>query len=329
MKRIAFFTLGGTVSAEGKSRMDLKDYTSGLIEGDYYLQQLPELTDLAKIEIIPVDNVSSTEMNSIHWIRLKNEIDYYLNKENFDGAVITHGTNTLEETAYFLHLTINSFKPVVLIGSQRPYTALSSDAQLNLVHAFKTAVDPKSHGKGVLVAFNQKIHSARDVTKIDTYDVDGFHSGVMGALGYIDAAHDVVYYRTPIRKHTVASQFSEMNLNQVPNVEIVYSYAGATGRVIDFIAENGEDQGIVVAGTGAGRFSKGEEKALKRAREKGMHIVRSNRVGNGRVIPIAPFDHLDFVSGDNLNPQKARILLMLALLTEQNQTGIQEIFDMY
>src|SRR5699024_8379805 len=200
MKRIAFFTLGGTVSAEGKSRMDLKDYTSGLIEGDYYLQQIPELANLAEIEMIPVDNVSSTEMNSNHWIRLKSEIDHYLNKENVDGAVMTHGTNTLEETAYFLHLTINSSKPVVLIGSQRPYTALSSDAQLNLFHAFKTAINPGSHGKGVLVTFNQKIHSARDVTKVDTYDLDGFQSGVMGALGYIDAAQDVVYYREPVRK---------------------------------------------------------------------------------------------------------------------------------
>jgi L-asparaginase len=329
MKRIAFFTLGGTVSAEGTDRRDLKDYKSGLIDGDFYLKDIPELTDLADIKIIPVDNVSSTEINSKHWIRLKKEIEYYLNDESFDGVVITHGTNTLEETAYFLHLTINSTKPVVLTGSQRPYTALSSDAQLNLFHAFKTAINPGSHGKGVLVTFNQKIHSARDVTKVDTYDLDGFQSGVMGALGYIDAAQDVVYYREPVRKHTADSQFSRVDMTELAAVEIVYSYAGATGNVIDSIAEGGDYAGIVVAGTGAGRFSKGEEKALRQARKQGMHIVRSHRVGNGRILPIEPFAHLDFVSGDNLNPQKARILLMCALLLEQERDGIQQFFHTY
>lgn len=329
MKKIAFFTLGGTISAKGKNALDLKDYRSGLISGETYLKDIPELNDLAQIDVIAVDHISSTEINTGHWIKLKYDIEHYLHEKNYDGAVISHGTNTLEETAYFLHLTVNTVKPIVLVGSQRPYTAVSSDAHLNVLNAFQVAVHPESSNQGVLVAFNQKIHSARDVTKIDTYDVDGFHSGVMGSLGYIDATHEVVFYRKPVRKHTASSKFSKIKLTELQNVEIVYSYAGASGHVIDYIVDSQHDKGIVIAGSGAGRFSKGEEKALKKAVQKGIQVVRSNRVGNGRVLPIKPYDHLEAISGDNLNPQKARILLMLALLTEENKDAIQEVFDNY
>ena len=329
MKKLAFFTLGGTISAKGTGPLDLKDYVSGLISGDVYVKDIPALEKIAGIEVIAVDQVSSTEIQASHWIRLKQEIEHYLNEKDFDGAVISHGTNTLEETAYFLHLTVNSTKPVVLVGSQRPYTAISSDAQLNLLHAFRVAAHPDSKGKGVLVAFNQKIHSAREVTKVDTYNVEGFDSGEMGCLGYIDAAHEVVYYRDPVRLHTAASEFSKINMTDLPNVEIVYSYAGATGNLIDHIVESNQYQGMVIAGTGAGRFSKGEEKALQKAIEKGMHVVRSNRVGSGRVVPIAPYDHLKAISGDDLNPQKARILLALASLVYEDRGKIQDVFGKY
>lgn len=180
MKKILLIALGGTISAKGHHRLDLKDYTSGLLHGDFYLENLPELKEIADIKVLQVDNVSSTQIKGTHWIQLKNELEYYLNEKEFDGAVITHGTNTLEETAYFLHLTVNSLKPIVLVGSQRPYTAISSDAQLNLINAVRVAVHPDSYGKGVLIAFNHKIHSAREATKTDTYDVDGFQSGIFG-----------------------------------------------------------------------------------------------------------------------------------------------------
>ncbi len=329
MKKILLITLGGTISAQGHNRLDLKDYTSGLLQGEFYLENIPELKEIAEIKVLQVDNVSSTQIKGTHWIKLKNDMEYYLNEKGLDGAVITHGTNTLEETAYFLHLTINSSKPIVLVGSQRPYTAISSDAQLNLINAVRVAVHPDSYGKGVLVAFNNKIHSAREVTKTDTYDVNGFQSGIFGCLGYIDAAHEIIYYREPSRRHTINSEFSRIPINSLPNVEIVYSYAGSNGNLINYIVESNQYHGIVIAGTGAGRFSKDEEEALRNAVEKGIHVVRSSRVGNGRVIDIKPYDRLKAISGDNLNPQKARILLLLSLLLYSDRESIQNVFHHY
>lgn len=329
MKRLVLITLGGTISAKGKNRLDLKDYKSGLIDGSYYLEDIPELKRYAQIDIITLDSISSTLIDWHHWVKLKQMLEELLNEQNYDGAIISHGTNTLEETAYFLHLTVNTMKPIVLVGAQRPYTALSSDAQLNLLHAVKVAANLESHNKGVLVVFNGKIHSARDVTKVDTYNVDGFDSGDMGCLGYVDAAHDIVYYRAPMRKHTTNSAFNNLKITNFPTVEIVYSYAGATGDLINYITESGKYEGIVIAGTGAGRFSKNEEKAIEKSVQKGLHVVRSSRVGSGRVLSIEPFEHLDLIHGDNLNPQKARILLGLSILSTNEREEIQEMFELY
>lgn len=330
MKKIALFTLGGTISAKGKDRNDLKDYRSGLLDGSDFLSALPELNDLADIEVIPVDNISSTQINESHWIQLKNQIDHYLNKLEYQGVVITHGTNTMEETAYFLHLTVNSDKPVVLVGAQRPFTALSSDAHLNLINAFRVAVALESHGKGVLVAVNDEIHSAREVTKTHTYHLDAFQSGEFGVLGFIDPDKTVQYYRKPTRSHTVNSAFTSLSTEDAfPLIEIIYSYAGATGKLIEYIVQDGTYQGIIMAGTGAGRFSKKEEKALHKAREQGLIIVRSSRVGNGRVLDIEPYKDLDAISGDNLTPQKARILLSLSLATKKSVNEIRNIFTTY
>lgn len=329
MKKILFITLGGTISARGKNRLDLKDYRSGLIDGTFFLKDLPEINQLADVKVLDIDNISSTDINSSHWLVLKKKIEYFLNEKNFDGVVISHGTNTLEETAYFLHLTVNSNKPVVLVGAQRPYSALSSDAQLNLFNAFQVAVHPDSYGKGVLIVFNQKIHSAREVTKADTYDVGGFTSGMTGCLGMVDAAHQVIYYRTPIRQHTKQSEFAQIDIKDLPKVEIIYSYAGADGNLIDYIVASKKYKGIVIAGTGAGRFSSKEKRALKNAIENGLFVVRSNRTGNGRVLDIEPFQDLNLISGDNLNPQKCRILLSISLLKYNEVTLVQEVFDRY
>lgn len=329
MKKILLITLGGTISARGKNRLDLKDYRSGLIAGEFYLEDLPEIKELARVEVLDIDNISSTDINSSHWLLLKQRIELYLQEKDFDGVVITHGTNTLEETAYFLHVTVNTEKPVVLVGSQRPYTALSSDAPLNLIHAIRVAAHPDSYGKGVLVVFNQKIHSAREVTKTDTYDICGFTSGMAGCLGMIDAAHQVVYYRSPERLHTIRSEFAQMPIHTLPAVEIVYSYAGADGTLINYIVSSGKYKGIVIAGTGAGRFSSKEKMALKKAVEQGLFVVRSNRTGNGRVLDIEPFKDLPAISGDNLNPQKCRILLALSLLKYKDVNSIQEVFQQY
>lgn len=329
MKKIIIIALGGTISAKGKDRMDLKDYTSGHYTGEDFLTFIPELNGLAIITVKQMDNISSTAIHSTHWIHLRNQIDYYLNKENYDGVVITHGTNTLEETAYFLHLTVPSNKPIVLTGAQRPFSAMSTDAHLNLIHAVHVAIDNQSMNKGVLVVLNNTIHSARDVTKTSTYKLEAFQAEQLGALGFIDPDDTVNFYNIPARKHTLQSTFSSASLECLPKVEIIYSYAGATGKLINYIAKSGKYRGVIMAGTGAGRFSPEEDEALHKASKYGLSIVRCSRVESGRIIDIDHYSPLQAINGDNLTPQKARILLMLALRTYSTPEDIQSIFDQY
>src|SRR5699024_2915725 len=229
---------------------------------------------------------------------------------------ITHGTNTLEETAYFLHLTVPSPKPIVLVGSQRPFTQLSSDAHMNIVQAVQVAAADEAHGLGVLVVLNNQISSARDVTKTNTYHLHTFQNGDAGFLGYIDADGSVQFYRKPVKKHTIHSAFANEDLSNLPEVAITYSHAGADEHLIDAIIASEKYAGIITAGTGAGLIAPLEIDALKRAVVKGITVVRSSRVGNGRVVPITPYKGSGFLVADNLLPQKARILLMLALEKE-------------
>ena len=329
MKKIILIHLGGTISAKGKDRLDLKDYQSGKLSGKDFMNSLPEINDIAHVDMYQLDGVSSTNISHRHWRKLKTLSESYLNDKHYDGVVITHGTSTLEETAFFLHLTVNSEKPVVLVGAQRPFTALGSDGPLNLIQAIRVAANPMSHGQGVLVVNNDRIHSARDVTKTDTYRLDTFQSTDLGCLGYIETDNTIQYYRKPLRKHTTHSAFIDVSLENMPNVEVVYSYAGATGQLIDMITTSKKFHGMIIAGTGAGRFSSLEEEAISRAIQAGLFIVRSSRGGNGRVVHIDAFNHLDIISGDNLTPQKARILLMLAQLIYDSVQDIQKAFAEY
>src|SRR5699024_7099946 len=185
------------------------------------------------------------------------------------------------------------------------------------------------YDKGVLVVLNDEISSAREVTKTNTYRLESFQSSQFGFLGYVDADQKVHFYREPTRKHTSESEFASLTIENLPEVEIVYSYAGATGHLIEHITESGKFRGIVTAGTGAGLVSPSEIEALKKATKENVIVVRSSRVGNGRVVPIEPYKDYTFISGDNLLPQKARILLMLALLKYDDVAAIQKVFDTY
>lgn len=327
MKKIKIIEMGGTISAEGTDRLDRQNYTSGIYSGDTFIKDLPELEGLADVDFFSFSQVSSTELDQTHWLKLRSLIAYFINKQNYDGIVIMHGTNTLEETAYFLHLTLPTSKPIVLVGSQRPYTALSSDAQLNLLQAVKVAKDDNSHNKGVLVTLNNEINSARDVTKTDTYQVQAFTSLGTGFLGMIDPDDTIQFYREPVRLHTTQSLFSNLNITALPEVAIVYSYAGANGDIINSLISSRAYQGIVIAGTGAGLMSPLEKTALIKAQEAGMFIVRSSRVNSGRVTETHSFIDSHFIAGDNLSPQKARILLMTSLLKYHEVPDIQKIFD--
>ncbi|SHH15681.1 asparaginase [Virgibacillus chiguensis] len=330
MKRIKLIASGGTISGKGANRLDLKDYRTGYYKGEDLLRQVPEVLNIAQVDAYELANKSSTKMQSSDWLKLKRLVNELLNQEHYDGIVITHGTNTLEETAYFLHLTVQSGKPVVIVGAQRPFTALGSDALHNLWIAFKVAIDEQSYDKGVLVVANNEIHSAREVSKTDTYSLGTFQSGKAGALGYVSAEHTVLYDRYPTRKHTFQSVFNDnSNVRNLPEVAIVYSYAGVNEDIINFIVDSGKYSGIVLAGTGAGRCSQKEEKALKKACQKGIVVVRSSRCFEGRVVPIESFDTFPFITADNLSPQKARILLMLALTLTDDLSEIQAMFHDY
>ncbi|MBP1931059.1 asparaginase [Ammoniphilus resinae] len=327
MKKVAILATGGTISSAADSRTELINYKSGTFTGDEIINQIPELREIADVHIEQTTNFSSMEMTAKEWTILREKALHYLNELDFDGVVITHGTNTIEETAYFLHLTCNVSKPIVIVGSQRPLTGLSSDAHLNVYNAVKLAASEDAVGKGVLVMMNDEINSAREVTKTNTVRLETFQSGQLGFLGYVDN-DGVFFYRQPTRIHTAQSQFNELDTQELDPVEIVYSYAGADGNLIRCLIPTGV-KGIVIAGTGTGRFSSKELEALVEAKKQGIAVVRSSRVGNGRVIPEEQYEPYGFVSGDNLLPQKARILLMLALKVTKDPVEIQRIFDTY
>ncbi|WP_368654338.1 asparaginase [Ornithinibacillus sp. 4-3] len=327
LKKILLLTTGGTISGAGSDRLDLKDYKAGNYSGEYFLEQVPEIKQYANVIVEHVDNIVSTAIQNSHWITLRDRITKAFHSEDFDGVVITHGTNTMEETAYFLHLTVPSEKPIVLVGSQRPFTAISSDGPINLLHAVRVAASDEAYGKGALVVMNDEINGAREVTKTNTYRLETFQSGQHGFLGFVEPDNSIQFYRAPTRKHTAYSDFADVDLTDIPAVEIVYSYAGVTGDLIRYITESGKYKGIVVAGTGAGTVSPAEEEALLEAKEKGIYIVRCSRLGNGRVASMKSYEKLNPVIGDNLLVQKARILLMLSLIKYDNVEDIQKIFD--
>lgn len=328
MKKIKVLSTGGTISAHHDNRLDFRNYQSGHYSGEDILEQIPEVHQYAEVDVEQVSNLSSTLIHAEHWLTLREQIHRYLNKDHYDGVVVTHGTNTIEETAYFLNLTIHSNKPIVLTGAQRPLSALSSDAHINLLNAVKVASSDASYGKGVLVVLNDQISSARAVTKTNTYRLETFQSIEQGYLGFVDPDDRVEFYQAPVRCHTHDSEFSSIDFKQLPEVDIIYSYAGAKGNLIRALIESGVE-GIVIAGTGAGRCSYEEEKALEEADRQGIKIVMSTRYGNGRVVPLEKYRHLNLITADNLPPHKARILLMVALTKYNDPAKIQEMFHIY
>jgi L-asparaginase len=242
-----------------------------------------------------------------------------------DGVVVTHGTNTLEETAYFLHLTLDERKTVVVTGAMRPASGLSSDGDLNLLRAVQVAADSSSAGKGVLVVLNDTIHSAREVTKTNTFRVHTFQSRDAGPLGYADSDGRIVWHHAPVRKH---GGFEVLQLDDLPRVDIVVTYAGADGALIEAAIGAGA-QGIVSAGSGAGRPTPGEDEALNRAIAGGVVVVQASRTGSGRVARTPRLRARSIVTANDLLPWKARILLMLAITRTRDREAIQQLFEEY
>lgn len=323
---------GGTISGKGASSTALANYSSGALRGEDLVAAVPELKDVADIKVEQIANVSSTDITLAHWLTLANRINTLFESDpKVAGVVITHGTNTLEETAYFLNLTVKHDKPVVLVGSMRPASAISADGPINLLNAVRTAVSKDAVGKGVLVVLNDEINGARDVTKTNTYRVETFRAPELGLLGYVDADR-VTFYKASLKRHTVRSEFDVRGRSELPSVEILYSYVQPSTRMAAALAASGV-QGIVFAGTGAGLVSTAERESLKPLlslpEPTRPLLVRSNRTGNGRVIALPDYDALPMIPADNLNPQKARVLLMLALTRTRDPQEIRRMFSEY
>jgi L-asparaginase len=322
---------GGTIAGAGASSTNLAEYKGGTILGEQLVKAVPEIQQYANVKVEQIVNVGSPNITLGNLLTLANGINkIFAEDPNVAGVVVTHGTNTLEETAYFLNLTIKHDRPVIVVGSMRPSTAISADGPLNLLNGVRTAISPDARGKGVLVVMNDEINGARDVTKTNTYRVETFRSPELGYLGYVDE-DKVSFYRTSTKRHTVKSEFDVSALRELPKVDIVYSYIEPSVTVVQALHASGV-KGIVFAGTGAGGLSDFEKNAVKAIlASPGAKpvLVRSNRTGNGRVIGRKEYDELGYIPADTLNPQKARILLMLALTRTSDVNEIRRIFAEY
>ncbi|EIA91551.1 L-asparaginase [Campylobacter coli 317/04] len=325
--RIAILGTGGTIAGFIDSTIATTGYTAGAIDIDVLIKAVPQIRDLADISWEQIANIDSSNMCDEIWLRLAKKIAK-LFAEGIDGVVITHGTDTMEETAYFLNLTIKSDKPVVLVGAMRPSTAISADGPKNLYNAVALVANKEAKNKGVMVAINDKILSARGVVKTHSLNVDAFSSPDFGDLGYI-VDGKVFFYNNITKAHTKNTPFDVSKLTSLPKVDILYSYSNdGSGVAAKALFEHGT-KGIVVAGSGAGSIHKNQKDVLKELLKKGLKVVVSSRVVAGCVAVSDSDEKLGFISAEDLNPQKARVLLMLALAKTSDPKKIQEYFLKY
>jgi len=323
LPKVMLFTTGGTIQSRASYRAKLHEYNDGpRVTPADILKDVPEASALAKIEVVEVSNIGSGGINTTLLLKLAKGLNAELAKPDVTGAVVTHGTGTLEETAYFLHLTVKSKKPVVVIGAMRPWSAISRDGPLNFYNAVRTAITPEAVGKGVLVLLNDTIHSARLVTKNNTYHVETFVAREIGPIGFADSDR-VVFYRTPLTRHTADSEFDISSIDSLPQVDVVYGYQEASSAGVDALVADGA-KGLVFADS-----SPEYRQAILRAQGTGVVIVQSDRKGSGRVLATDSVASRGVIASDNLNPQKARILLRLALTKTTQPRELQRIFNEY
>ena len=328
--RISIVATGGSIAGVGPNRLDFILYPElgEHITIQQSLDRIPEAWDIAELAAGDLVSVGSTAIGPEEWLRLAQRINALLESDDSDGVVVTHGTATLEETAYFLHLAVKSSKPVVVTGAMRPPTALGTDADLNLLDAIRVASSPASAGMGVLTVLNNEIQCARDVMKTNTFRVETFKPNELGFLGYADSDGQVVLYRAPLRRHTAGAEFDVTGLDSLPRVDIVYCYAGSDELLVNAVRANKSD-GLILAGFGGGSFPPRAIEAAAKAVDDGMPVVLASRSPNGRVVMTPRKDEQGFIVSDNLQPQKARILLMLALTLTRERSEIQRMFTEY
>jgi L-asparaginase len=319
---------GGTI-AGAQAQSGGRGYRAAAFSVDALIAAVPEIAQLAKLDVEQVAAIGSQDMDDATWLKLAARTQAALDRPEIAGAVITHGTDTMEETAFFLNLVIHSEKPVVLVGAMRPATAISADGPMNLFNAVAVAAQPDARGRGVLVVANDEIHFAREVAKTNTTQVGTFHSTHRGLAGLVNSGR-LHLYAPPVRRHTHATEFTTTAQTTLPRVEIVYAHAGMGREAIDAAVHTGA-AGIVIAGVGDGNFAAAAVSAAAEAVRQGVAIVRSSRTGGGvveRNIEIND-DEFGFVAADELNPQKARVLLMLGLTRTREPAALQQMFYTY
>jgi len=322
LPKVRIFTTGGTIQSKGANRDVQMEYNTGKVTADELIADLPELKDIAEVSSTEISNVGSPAVNQEIQLKLAKAINAWLALPDTAGAVVTHGTATLEETAYFLNLVVKSDKPVVVVGAMHPFSAISRDGPMNLYNAARVAGDPESKGKGVMVLLNDEINAARDVTKTNTERVNTFESRDVGPIGYADSDR-IVFYRELSYKHTYKSEFDVAKLTTLPKVEIVYGYQEADRAAIDALVAAGA-KGIILDDSGPSFGA-----AVAAWAPKGIVFVQSDRKGSGRVMLSESVAKRGIVTADNLNAQKARQLLRLALTVTTDPKVIQRMFNEY
>lgn len=328
LPNIVILATGGTIAGSAETNVQ-SGYQSGQVGVDILINAVPQLKDIANVTGEQISNIGSQDMSDEVWLKLAEKCNELLARSDVDGIVITHGTDTMEETAYFLTLVVHSKKPVVLTCSMRPSTALSADGPLNIYNAVAVAGNKDAMGRGVLVVANDRIHSARDIVKTSTTAVETFVSPLVGVIGTVNYG-TCNFVDIPHKKNTFESPFSVDESTVLPRVDIIAIYEDAPGDLIKAAVDFGA-KGIVTEGLGNGNVPKACLEALEYARSKGVVVVRAARVFTGYVGRNVELndDQLTFVASYELRPSKARVLLRLALLKTSDPIQIQQYYDEY
>ncbi|QOL13715.1 asparaginase [Dickeya dianthicola] len=324
LPNIVILATGGTIAGSAATSTQTTGYKAGALGVDTLINAVPEVKKLANVKGEQFANMASENMTGEVVLKLSQRVNALLARDDVDGVVITHGTDTLEESSYFLHLTVKSDKPVVFVAAMRPATAISADGPMNLLEAVRVASDKQSRGRGVLVVLNDRIGSARYITKSNASTLDSFRANEEGYLGVIIG--NQIYYQNRLDKlHTSRSVFDVRDLTSLPKVDILYGYQDDPEYLYDAALSHGV-KGIIYAGMGAGSVSVRGIAGIRKAQDKGVVVMRSSRTGNG-IVP--PDEALPGLVADSLNPAHARVLLMLALTRTRDPAVIQDYFHTY
>ncbi|WP_042200536.1 asparaginase [Paenibacillus camerounensis] len=326
LKNVVILATGGTIAGSGEAHKTL-NYEPGALPIQDLLDSVPHLERVANCIGIQVSNLGSADITSQHWLTLASIINTLAQREDIHGFVITHGTDTLDETSYFLNLVIKTGKPVIITGSMRPATAISPDGPLNLFQSVALAANPEAAGQGVMVVFAEGIYSGRDVQKVNTFKANAFDERDFGCLGYMRDS-EAFFYTRSLKKHTTAAQFDVSTLSGLPEVSVAYFHVDADPGILDYLSTI--SKGIVIAGAGGGIYSKPWIDKVGELKNNNIPVVRCSRIASGITLKDTYIDlSANSIPCNSLVPQKARILLSLALTQTTQYDDIAEMFNVY